>query len=387
MIRTSNKKKIGIVGTGFIARGFIETLLFQPDVEISKVVTRRKINDLSNFPQKEKLTNSIGELVDNSDIIVELSGDIFHAAAVINEALRGGLPVVTMNSEFHITVGSYFKNKGLITEAVGDQPGCLAALKENIEEMGFNALVYGNIKKFLNINPSLEEMIFWSEKQGISLNQVVSFTDGTKLQIEAAFIANGLNASIIQNGLVGPECENIEPVAFPMAEFAKVNNTSVSDFILSNKQPKGVFIIAEDRLGQAKKLKYYGMGEGPFYVFLRNYHLCHFEIIKTVRRIFESGKILLDNGDSPQISVAAVAKCGIKKNSRIKKGIGSFLCRGVAVRKTEFPEHVPIGLLSDALVLRDIEAGEIINFDSVELKESFALNAWSEINKNPVKIV
>ena len=40
--------------------------------------------------------------------------------------------------------------------------------------MGFFPLVYGNIKGFLNYNPTMEDMKFWSKKNGISLNQVTS---------------------------------------------------------------------------------------------------------------------------------------------------------------------------------------------------------------------
>jgi predicted homoserine dehydrogenase-like protein len=67
--------------------------------------------------------------------------------------------VVTMNSEFHVTAGTYFiKNGHYVTEAEGDQPGCLARLKADIENMGFDPVAYVNLKGFLNPNPELEEM-------------------------------------------------------------------------------------------------------------------------------------------------------------------------------------------------------------------------------------
>lgn len=68
-----------------------------------------------------------------------------------------------MDAELHVTTGSYLTRKpGLITEAEGDQPGCLAALKEEALAMGFQILAYGNIKGFLKLNPSRDDMQYWS---------------------------------------------------------------------------------------------------------------------------------------------------------------------------------------------------------------------------------
>ena len=39
-------------------------------------------------------------------------------------------------------------------------------------------------------------MLHWSRRNGISLPMVTAFTDGTKLQIEQALVANGLGATI-----------------------------------------------------------------------------------------------------------------------------------------------------------------------------------------------
>lgn len=62
------------------------------------------------------------DLMAHSDVIVECSGDILHASNTVQAAHEAGLPVVTMGAEFHVTVGSYFCNSGILTEAEGDQP-------------------------------------------------------------------------------------------------------------------------------------------------------------------------------------------------------------------------------------------------------------------------
>ena len=375
-------KNIGVIGTGFIARGLVNLISEHKEYNLSAILTRTECSSRSDFPQAELLTNSLDDLIQNSDLIIECSGDAIYATDSIAKILEASLPVVTMNSEYHVTAGSYFIDKGFVTEAEGDQPGSLAVLNEDIVAMGFKPLVYGNIKGFLNHNPSEEDMKFWGNKSGISLDMVTSFTDGTKVQIEQAFVANGLGANIAKNGLIGLEEDDMQVGGAALAEYAKELNEPISDYLLSPKLPAGVFIVAEHDGVQKEHLKYYKMGDGPYYVMERTFHLCHLEIMKTVKRVFDGGPVLLNNSSSPRISVSTIAKRDIKKGTLIKKGIGSFDVRGEAIRIKENKNHLPIGLCSNVIIRRDIQAGETLTLDDVEMEESLALTAWKSIVAN-----
>src|SRR5690606_28580474 len=135
------------------------------------VLTRRSLQTFNDFPLPDLLTNSLDDLIDHSDLIVECSGDVFNGTEVIERAFEAGLPVVTVNAELQVTTGSYLAAKGFITEAEGDQPGSLAALREEALQMGFKPLVYGNMKGYLNHNPLPEDMVYWARRQGISVDQ------------------------------------------------------------------------------------------------------------------------------------------------------------------------------------------------------------------------
>jgi predicted homoserine dehydrogenase-like protein len=375
-------KNIGVIGTGFIARGLVNLISEHNKYRLSAILTRTDPLARATFPRAELLTNSLENLIVNSDLIIECSGDAIYATDSIAQILEAKLPVVTMNSEYHVTAGSYFIDKGLVTEAEGDQPGSLAILNEDIVAMGFKPLVYGNIKGFLNHNPSEEDMKFWGNKSGISLDMVTSFTDGTKVQIEQAFVANGLNANIAKDGLVGLEEDDMMLGGAALAEYSKKLDEPISDYLLSPKLPAGVFIVAEHDGVQQEHLKYYKMGDGPYYVMERTFHLCHLEIMKTVKRVFNGGGVLLDNSKNPTISVATIAKRDIKKGTVIKKGIGSFEVRGEAIRISENKKHLPIGLCANVVLKRDIKAGEVLNLEDVEMEESLALHAWKSIIEN-----
>src|SRR5690606_30727347 len=189
-----------------------------------------------------------------------------YSTEIIDLAFTYKLPVVTMDADTQVVSGSWLSRRGVITEANGDQPGCLAALNNEIIQMGFKPLVYGNIKGYLNQNPSLEDMLYWSKKQGYSLSSVTSFTDGTKLQIEQCLVANGLGVEIAQQGLIGVETNIFEQGAYALGQEAVNRNKILSDYIISRESPPGVFITATHQEDLAAELKTYKLGDGPFYM-------------------------------------------------------------------------------------------------------------------------
>jgi len=370
--------RVGVSGTGFIARGFIAATRGRSDFRISAVLTRRPPLSVEGIP-RELLVRTAEELAEHCDLIVECSGDVLHATDVIDAALHAGLPVVTMNSEFHVTTGSWFSGRGLLTEAEGDQSGSLAALAEEVTAMGFTPVIYGNTKRFLNLHPTPEEMEYWAAQQGISLDQVTAFTDGTKVHIEQALVANGLNANIADGGLAGPRTNTLREASDLLAACARATGGAIADYAITPECPGGIFIAATHDPVHAGALQYFKMGSGPLYIIQRPHHLCYLEIAKTIRRVAFEKRPLLNNGAVPKISVAAIAKRDLKPGDRIPRGLGSFTVRGECVRASEHPGHLPVGLVQNAIVRRPVKAGTIMDLDDVELPDSLALTAWREI--------
>ena len=374
MLTSIDKCRVGLSGTGFIASGLARLMQkHAAGLRLSRVLTRRSLRETFDFPQQDRLTQSLSDLIDQSDVIVECSGDVPHAADVVDLALKAGKPVVTMNSEFHVTLGSYFADKGVLTEAEGDQPGCLAALHEEALIMGFSPVAYVNIKGFLNHDPTIEDMTHWSQKQGIRLAQTTSFTDGTKIQIEQAFVANGLGATITGQGLAGPKVSDIAEGARELARIATDLKRPIADYILAPGAVPGVFVVATHDASERSSLRYLKLGDGPYYGLLRNYHLCQYEILKTVRRVLHGGGVLLNNSSSPSVSVVAIAKHDMPAGTQIEQAIGGFQCRGEAARIVDVKNHVPIGVIRHARLTRKVERGQMLTFDDVELPESLAL--------------
>ncbi|MFD2672726.1 NAD(P)-dependent oxidoreductase [Marinicrinis sediminis] len=378
-MRLENKSvvRIGIVGTGFISKGFVRQLMRQHRVKVTGVLTRTDPAYRTDYPLQHLLVQDADAFLEHVDLVVECSGDVIHGTQVILKAMNQQLPVITLNAELQVTTGSYLASKGFLTEAEGDQPGCLAALRENAVMMGFEPLVYGNIKGFLNHHPTYEDMLYWSKKQGISLPKQISFTDGTKVQIEQTLVANGLGATIAKKGLIGPRALTSQIGGPSLAELAEKLKSPISDYILSPESPAGVFITGTHQSSEQDCLRYYKMGEGPYYTLQSNYHLCHLEMMKTVDRVMRGDGILLNNGVLPKVSTAAIAKTALKKGSRIMQGIGGFELRGEAVLIEEAPDYIPIGLIQHGVMMRHVDPGQIITWEDIELPHSLAMEAWN----------
>lgn len=378
---TAKQINVGVVGTGFVARHFAYELQRRPAYRLARVLTRRPVDRCPDFPHPEALTDSLDALIEASDVIFECSGDAFHAARTIGPALDAGKPVVTLNAEFHATIGSEFAGRGLLTEAEGDQPGCLAALAEDAVATGFTPLVYCNMKAFLNRNPTPDEMRYWAERQNYSIEMVTSFTDGTKVQIEQCLVANGLGAGIAKEDLIGLETGDLQHAAAELGATADRLGHPISEYILDRGLQHGVFIIARHDPRQATALRNFKLGEGPYYVLIKDYCLVHLEVFKTIDRVVREQRPLLNNGVTPRVSVASIAKRELRPGERIERGCGSFELRGTCVNIAERPGHVPICLASQLHVRRRVEAGQLLTMDDVDLPESEALAAWQAIEK------
>jgi predicted homoserine dehydrogenase-like protein len=374
--------KIGIVGTGFIARGLILALSNYQNLEVSYVLTRRPLDSLNNtIIDPRRLTHDVQKLIDNSDLVVEATGDVVHGTEIAAEILKAGIPMVTMNSELQIVTGTMLSRLGTFVEAEGDQPGSLGTLDYDVRAMGFKPIVYGNIKRYLNLNPAKDEMEYWSKRQGISLDQVTAFTDGTKVQIEQALVANALGGTIACRNLTGIACKDVEDGARRLGEIATEIGKPTCDYVLCPTGPAGVFIVATHDNAQQPYLEYLKLGTGPYYVIIQPYHLCHLEIPKTILHVLygNTPTYKFNNGQKPTVQVAAVAKRQIGIGETVKRGLGSFDVRGEAVRIKDVPHAVPIGLIHEAEFIKAVPEGHIVTFADVKLPKTLALEMWQQV--------
>ena len=385
-MHTVKKTAIGIIGTGFVSRHFVHELARRPHYELAKVLTRRPIASCSEYPQQDTLTNDIDELIEASDVVFECTGDVPYASSTVGPVLAATKPVVTLNAEFHATLGSFFVGQGLLTEAEGDQPGCLAALHEEAVTMGFKPLAYGNMKAFLNRDPSPEDMTFWAKKQDYSVPMVTSFTDGSKVQIEQCLVANGLNAGIAKEDLIGLETDDLKHAAEELGKAADRVGYPISEYILGRNLQHGVFIVARHDDAQHLPLKNFKLGDGPYYLLVKDYCLVHLEVFKTIERVLAQRPPLLNNSATPRVSVAAVAKRDLVPGSVIERGLGSFDLRGVCVNIADRINHLPICLANNLRIKQPVQMGQVLTSADIDMPESNAFTIWKAIENRSLSL-
>src|SRR5690606_7201144 len=114
--------RVGLLGTGAIGRSVAAMILrHRPDLEIVAIHTRRPFDSIPDCPAPDRLPDSLDAVVVRADVVLECSGDVGLATAAADKALVVGLPFVSLSTEFHVTTGSHFAGRGLVTEAEGDQ--------------------------------------------------------------------------------------------------------------------------------------------------------------------------------------------------------------------------------------------------------------------------
>lgn len=375
--------RIGISGSGFVARAVFQVLRRRPGFEVTGVLTRRDpALSADGFPE-ELLTNSVDRLIERSDIVFECSGDALHAAGVLLRAGEAGRKLATLNSEAQVTVGSALLQRGFsVTEVHGDQPGAQAELHREVTEFGFEPLVYVNFKGFHDPDPSRENMEYWSKRQKSSLRAVTSYTDGTKMQIEQILVANHFGAGVAQQGMIGGEKDDLLDLDYMVEAALAHGDGPICDWIVHARGPKGVLILA--RSAEADLLPDYSVFSkvrtrgGLAYMLLKPHYFVHLEVPKTLHEIIAGRPPLITNGLTPRTTVSAVAKREIAAGTLIETGLGGFEFRGEALEISGSETAVPITLLDGARIRRRIEPGETLHEADVDLPDTLAARLYRE---------
>ncbi len=174
--------KVGIVGCGTVGTGVVEILLTKReeikkksgvDIEVSKVAARNW-GKKRFFEVPENLrTTDWGEVVESSDIVVELIGGVSVAKEVVETALRAGKPVVTANKHLLAEHGreiaklSRENNAAVLFEgAVGGGIPLIKVLKET--------LVSNKVEEIQGIlNGTTNYILTKMEEEGLSFEEAL----------------------------------------------------------------------------------------------------------------------------------------------------------------------------------------------------------------------
>nr|MDO8081176.1 homoserine dehydrogenase [Candidatus Freyarchaeota archaeon] len=376
--------RVAVVGIGAMGRGIVQVLQKSEDMDVVAIsdINLLALEKAKPFLSEETLvtTKPVEVLDAKPDVLVEASTAILEAARLVRLALKQKTHVVLMNSEVDQVFGRLLAKEArangvIVTSDAGDQHGVLVRMIEEITSMGFETIMAGNNKGFLDRYANPDSIKEEATKRRLALKQCASYTDGTKMAIEMALVANALDLDLLKTGMVGPKVEYVEEAlnAFNLEQARELGG--VVDYVMGAKPGGSVFAIGysddpEDRFF----MNYYKMGEGPYYLFLRPYHLCHYETPLAIRRIMKHNETILVQ-KKRALEVGARAKTDLKPGTKLD-GIGGYHLYGIL----EKPDTtLPIGLAEDTVLTKRKKRNEPIKWDDVEFpKDDPRVDLWEE---------
>ena len=121
-------------------------------------------------------------------------------------------------------------------------------------------------------------------------------------------------------------------------------------------------------------MRFYKMGEGPYYFFFRPYHLVHLELPVTLAEVALDG-VALATVDGPHVAeVVAMAKRDLAAGEALDC-IGGFTVYGLVDRAEHARDLLPVGLAEKAVMTRPVGIDEPVSLDDVELDSADPLVA------------
>jgi predicted homoserine dehydrogenase-like protein len=229
----------------------------------------------------------------------------------------------------------------------------------------------GNIKGYLDryINPTT--IAPEADKRNLDHKMCSSYTDGTKLCVEMAVLANALGLRTAVPGMLGPRVASVYDV-FDHFDFESLwsDREPLVDYILGAQPTGGVFAVGyTENDFQQFTLDWFPprMGPAPFALFYRPYHLGHIEAMTCVVEAALDGRAVLKPDHGFRTNVFTYAKKDLRAGD-ILDGLGGYACYGLIenVADGKSNEGVPICLANGITLKRDIAKDERIGLADVE---------------------
>lgn len=312
---------------------------------------------------------------DGIDVVIDATGVPAVGAEIGLRAMEHGKHLVMMNVEADVCIGAYLKAEAArigvtYTLGAGDEPSSCMELIEFVSAMGYPIVCAGKGKNNpLNIDATPDGYTAEAQRRNMSPRMLVEFVDGSKTMVEMAAIANATGLVPDRQGMHGPAAskEELATTLVPVADGGVLAGTGRVDFSIGKGVAPGVFVIAEMRHPRIReRMTDLKMGAGPYFTFIRPYHLTSLEVPLTCARVALFGKADMQPLDIPVAEVCAVAKRDLVPGETLDQ-IGEYCYRAWIMRADEgrAAGAVPCGLLAGAKVAAPIAKGALLTHANV----------------------
>lgn len=327
------------------------------------------------------------------DVVFEATGNILAGAQAAMNSIEAGIHFVTINSELDATIGLRLANlareKGIVcSNSDGDQPGALARMLDDVVSWGFEPRIVGNCKQFFDIHQTPLGVKSFVPK-GQDAFKICSYTDGSKQSFELAVVGNAFGYPPLKRGMYGPKTlkKDLIKTFDDLVNLKSIKEGHI-EYTLGTCEPNQggpVFIVAYSEDTRLKAdMKLLKKGEGPYYLFFRDYHLC---IVETPSTIAEAALFNIPTL-SPKgryVDVIAIAKRDLNPGQKLD-GIGGYDCYGMIERANIVAEKrfLPLGLAEFAIVKKKIPKDTPITYGMVKISDNLIVKLRKEQDQLPL---
>jgi predicted homoserine dehydrogenase-like protein len=405
-----NPVRIAMIGAGYMGVGMTRHITQNmPGLAVSVIANRTVEHAVAAFQQAgiehveevhdlDSLNRAIaaGRAVVTKDAllavkaqdveaVMEATGEVEFGARVATTAIEHRKHVVLVNAELDATVGPLLKTRAdkagvILTNADGDEPGVAMNLVRFVRSIGYRPVLAGNVKGFYDPHRNPDTQRGFAEQHGQRPKMITSFADGTKLSMEGTVLANATGFRVRRRGMTGERIGHVKDV-LGIYDLDELLEDPIVDFVLGAEPGSGAFVVGHNGDPAMRAyMDYFKMGEGPFHVFYRPFHLTHLEAPLSVARAVLFGDAAIAPAGPPVTEVLTVAKIDLEVGDELD-GIGGFSCYGMIENSSEARRlnSLPMGLSDQARLTRAVAADELVTWDDVELPQGrVATDLWRE---------
>jgi len=329
--------------------------------------------------------------VDNIDMVIDATGSPEAGAYIASNAISSGKHVVTLNVEADVTVGPVLKkmadDAGVVyTVSAGDEPAALKELYNFATSLGLEVVAAGKGKNNpLDRYANPATLKGYAESKGSSPGMMTSFVDGTKSMIEMACLSNSTGLIPDCRGMHGPKADikNLLEIFRLKSDGGILDKKGVVDFAIGDLAP-GVFLIYSTKNKMVKAdLKYLMLGEGPYYLLYRPYHLTSIETPLSIALAYFYGEPTITPDFGLVSEVVTVAKKDLGAGEVID-GIGGYMVYGLIEKYDSAKSRnlLPIGLSRGCVLKKDVEKDGPIKYNDVELVRGSSVAELRKVQDN-----
>ncbi len=393
---------VALIGAGQMGVEIIAQVEQMAGIEINVVVdltiekallgygclaNKYKILRTNDLNQAEKALNTgkkiatknylIATRCNQIDVVVDATGSVEMGAITSFDAINNKKHIVMMSVECDVTVGLILRklaeNAGVIyTLAAGDEPVAIIELYRFATALGFKIITAGKGKNnLLDIYATPKSLEDKAKARNMNPRMLCEFEDGSKTAIEMAAVSNATGLVPDIRGMHGANSTvaQLKKIFIPKKDGGIIHKIGVVDYAIGVSP--GVFLIFKTDNDIIKNgLAQRGMGEGPYYLLFRPYHLCSVEVPLTIAQIIFYNESSGHPNNNFTSECIAIAKRDLKTGETLDK-IGETCYRG-SIELADIAKKdklLPLGLAKGMLLKKDVRKDEVITYDMVDRKE------------------